>query len=218
VLDVIGVDSAGCTPQSREQDRAPRVARDLCGRGFPAVSLGDISGTADGRDRDLRRSRAERVALTGVGATHGWPRSFLLNSSITQPILVPVGGDPGLAVSFGFPTRIGGVTWTSWPDRRAAAPWPKRLLGTASSAPWRNFTNDGLPEFGFSTDTDSMYVSSPCHAARADRYYASPTTVEVFGMVTLTSINGRSSLRCPIGACRRPALQRLTVRSFDRLL
>jgi len=191
------------------------------------VSVGDITG--DGQT-DVVAVSGGRVlnAFPRTGGTvatelTGWPRSFPVNSSITQPILVPVAGNPGLAVSFGISNTDSAAVFVDvvGPTGAALPSWPKRFIGTPVYGPVAgDFTNDGQPDFGFSTGADSMYVcvaNAPLPALI--KFYPTPTTVEVFGMVDV-DLDQRPELLAMSDQSVIVGLRYngLFVRSFDRLI
>ena len=186
------------------------------------VSLGDVTGD---NKADVIAVSGGRVlnafARTGGAQLTGWPRSFPVNSSITQPILVPVAGDAGLAVAFGVScTDSAAVNVDLVGPTGAKLPgWPLRLIGTAVFGPVAgDFSNDGVPDFGFSTDTDTMYVFLANGGRAFTQFYSSPSLVQVCAMVDV-DLDQRPEL---IAVSDQSVIVGMrfngsTVRSFDRL-
>src|SRR4029079_10300948 len=62
--------------------------------------------------------------------------------------------------------------------------WPRRLVGTAIYGPVAgDMSNDGQPDFAFSTNTDSMYVFVANGSRALTRFVDSGGDIEVAGMV-----------------------------------
>jgi len=77
---------------------------------WPAASLGDSTRmavgdiTGDGLTDIVVANGGRYItayARTGGAPLSGWPKNFLSGQTLTQPILVPIAGQAGLAVAFG---------------------------------------------------------------------------------------------------------------------
>jgi hypothetical protein len=198
--------------------------------GFPvttagAISLppavGDVNG--DGQTDIVVVSDPRTItayARTGGAALAGWPRVFPSGSTLTQPILVPVAGNTGLAVSFGQ-ARTDSVFAHLVGANGASRPgWPRRLAGTAIYGPVAgDFTNDAQPDFAFSSNTDSMYVFVANGGRALTRFVDSGGDIEVAGMVDV-DLDQRPEL---IAVADHSVLlgvrfNGLLTRAFDRLV
>jgi len=170
--------------------------------GFPVTAagaivlppaLGDISG--DGLTDIVVVAGLRYIyayGKNGGAPLAGWPRQFSSGSSLTQPILVPVAGNSGLAVSFGQARADSVVAHLVGGNSAEKAGWPRTLTGTAIFGPVAgDFDNDGAPDFAFSTGNliasntgaDSVYVFVANGNRALARFYNSPGNVEVAGMV-----------------------------------
>ena len=198
--------------------------------GFPvsvsgAVSLppavGDVNG--DGQTDIVVVSGLRNIYAfprTGVNPLAGWPRVFPSGSTLTQPILVPVAGNTGLAVSLGQ-SRTDSVFAHLVGANSANRPgWPRRLVGTSIFGPVAgDMTNDGQPDFAFSTNTDSMYVFVANGNRALAKFVDSGGDIEIAGMVDvdldqrpeLIAVSDHSTL---LGV----SFNGLLSRAFDRLV
>ncbi len=187
------------------------------------VSVGDITGDGNADVVVVSGGRVlNAFPRTGGAQLAGWPKTFIAGASITQPILVPVSGNPGLAVAFGMARTDSTVLTVNLVGANGSplAGWPRRLLGSAIFGPVAgDFTNDGQPDFGYSTDTDSMYVYVANGTRAITKYFNSPTTIEVFAMVDC-DLDQRPELVAVSDHSQVLGLRfnGLFVRSFDRLL
>jgi hypothetical protein len=206
--------------------------------GFPVTTagaivlppaLGDITG--DGQTDIVVVAGLRYIyayGKTGGAPLAGWPRQFPSGSSLTQPILVPVAGNSGLAVSFGQARADSVLAHLVGGNSTEKAGWPKTLAGTLIFGPVAgDFNNDGAPDFVFSTGNliasnpgaDSVYVFVANGNRALYRLYSSPGNVEVSGMVDL-DLDQRPDIiaisdRSTIFGIR---FNGLVSRAFDRLV
>lgn len=149
------------------------------------AALGDVNG--DGQTDIVVAANTRYIYAYGKGGgapLAGWPRLFPTGNRLTQPILVPVAGNPGLAVSFGqvradsvFANLVGS-------NSASLSGWPKALTGTDMWGPIAGLFNfDSAPDFVFSTNADSAYVFLANGGRALTKYINVGSTFEVVGMV-----------------------------------
>jgi hypothetical protein len=198
--------------------------------GFPvttpgAISLppavGDVNG--DGQTDIVAVAASRNITAyprTGSAPLAGWPRQFVSGSVLTQPILVPVAGNTGLAVAFGQ-TRTDSCFANLVGANSANRPgWPRRLAGTQIYGPVAgDMTNDNQPDFAYSTNTDSMYVFVANGNRALTKWVDSGGDIEVCGMVDV-DLDQRPDLIAVADHSTLLAVRfnTLLARSFDRLV
>jgi hypothetical protein len=205
--------------------------------GFPVTTtgaitlppaLGDITG--DGLTDIVVVSNQRSITAYGKAGgapIAGWPRTFPSGNTLTQPILVPVAGNAGLAVSFGRIRADSVFAQLEGGNGAEKAGWPKSFTGTMIYGPVAgDFDNDGAPDFVFSTGNlidsnpgaDSVYVFKANGGRVFARLYSSPGNVQVCGMVDVDldqrpDIIAVSDLSTILGI----RFNGLLSRAFDRL-
>jgi hypothetical protein len=151
------------------------------------AAVGDITGDGQTDIVVVNNTRTiSAYARTGGAVLTGWPRTFLSGQTLTQPILVPIAGQSGLAVSFGQwspdSTKLHVVGGNGAPK----AGWPRKLVGAQMWGPIAgDFDNDGAPDFIVSTTSDTVYVFKADGGRSSARRFVSAGNVEVTGLVDL---------------------------------
>jgi hypothetical protein len=197
--------------------------------GFPVTTagaillppaLGDVNG--DGQTDIVVVANVRYITAygrTGVAALAGWPRQFPSGNTLTQPILLPVAGNAGLAVAFGSQRVDSTFAYLVGGNSANKAGWPVRFAGNAIFGPIAgDFDNDNNPDVIFSTSTDSMYVLRANGGRAFARFYDSAGDVEVTNLVDLDldqrpDIVAMSDHSTMLGM----RFNGLLTRSFDRL-
>jgi hypothetical protein len=151
------------------------------------AAVGDITG--DGLTDIVVANGGRYItafARTGGAPLSGWPKNFLSGQTLTQPILVPIAGQAGLAVAFGQTSPDSVKLHVVGGNGSPKAGWPRKLVGANLWGPIAgDFDNNGTPDFVVSTSTDSVYVFKPDGGRAFARLYNSPGNVEVTGLVDL---------------------------------